>query len=48
MCIRLSFAPLWVRTLAFVVLATLTAGLFAAITWYQNGAGAGSALTPNR
>lgn len=45
---RLSFAPLWVRTLAFVVLATRTAGLFAAITWYQNGTGSGSALTPNR
>ena len=37
MWIRLSFAPLWVRVLAFLVLATLSAALFTAVTWYQDG-----------
>lgn len=37
MWIRLSFAPLWVRILAFLALATLAAALFAAFTWYQDG-----------
>jgi hypothetical protein len=35
--IRLSFAPLWVRIAAFIALAALSAGLFIAASWYQDG-----------